>query len=1020
MKGDGSRAITRFVVAGQGVALIAATIALACRLAVDPFFGDQLPYVTFFAAVAFATWYAGFAAGLTATVLGGVAADWFFIPPRFSLQVSDVSQQIGIFIYAASSLTFVAFGHAMHRARQRAEELATGLRVTEERLTLAQQASQIGSFDWNLETGINTWSPELYAMYGLTPEDFGNTLAGWERYLHPDDRDMMVQAVERSRTSGEAEDREFRIIKPNGEIRWLVGRWRWIRDSSGRAVRLTGVNFDISQQKRTQEALRRSESELSEFFEHASLGIHWVGADGIILRVNQAELDLLGYSREEYVGRHITEFHVDQPVLSDILRRLSCGETLRDYPARLRCKDGSVREVLINSNARFEDGQFVHTRCFTRDVTDRKTAEERLRQSEAMARAIFESSLDPLITMDEEGRIQDFNPAAESTFGYSKAQAVGRMFADLILPPHWRERYTQGLRRYGETGEAMVLGRRIQMPALRSDRTEIPVECSITATRREGFPPFFTVYLRDISNRLRSERVTAHLAAIVTSSDDAIGSKDLNGIVTSWNQAAERLFGYRADEMIGQPILKLIPSDRHDEERRILDKISRGETIKTYETIRRRKDGTDVHVSLTISPLLDGQGKVIGASKIVRNITERVEHEHVLAQNRERLRQALQYQEAVVTNMGEGLYTVNRQGHLVSMNRAAETLFGWTKKELLGRSMHDVTHYKHPDGRRFPAEDCAELQVFKSGAPLLNHEDVFIRKDGSFFDVVYSAAPMWSGEEVTGLVVVFHDVTEQRRAEQALRDRDRALTAANDELTGQKAGLAEANRELQSFSYSVSHDLRAPLRTIDAYVRIVEEDHGPGLNDEVRRCLGIISRAAGQAGELIDDLLEFSRLGRIGIDFRPTNMTEIAREAADELSLTQSRQNIEIRIGDLPFSHGDWRLLKLVWTNLLSNAFKFTSGRPVGHIEVGWLPDDRQPDACVYYVKDNGVGFDMKYVHKLFGVFQRLHLKDEFEGTGVGLAIVQRIVQRHGGRVWAEGKVDGGAAFFFSLRKAMR
>jgi len=644
---------------------------------------------------------------------------------------------------------------------------------------------------------------------------------------------------------------------------------------------------------------------------------------------------------------------------------------------------------------------------------------EQLRQSEAWARAIFESSLDPLVMVDAEGRIQDFNPAAERTFGYSKSEAAGRIFADVIIPAHWRERYKQGLQRYAETGEGMMFGRRTQMPALRSDKTEIPVECFITVTQRPEFLPFFTVHLRDISDRLRSERTTAHLAAIVTSSDDAIISKDLTGTVTSWNQAAERLFGYRADEMIGQPVLKLIPPDRHDEERRILAKISKGEMIKTYETIRRRKDGTDFHVSLTISPLFDGQGRVIGASKIARDITERVEHEQALAQSRERLRQALQYQEAIVGNMGEGLYTVNRQGHLVSMNQAAEKLFGWTKEELLGRKMHDVTHYKHPDGMAFPAEQCAELQVFRTGTTLLNHEDVFMRKDGSFFDVVYSAAPMRSDDEVTGLVVVFHDVTAQKRAEQALRDRDRALTAANEELSHQKAGLAEANRELQSFSYSVSHDLRAPLRTIDAYVRIVEEDHRPDLNDEVRRCLDIVKKAASQAGELIDDLLEFSRLGRIGMDLRPTKMTELARETVDELALTQSRHDIDLTIGDLPSCQGDWRLLKLVWANLLSNAFKFTRGRPLRHIEVGWLPDDRGADTCVYYIKDNGVGFDMKYVHKLFGVFQRLHLKDEFEGTGVGLAIVQRIVQRHGGRVWAEGKLDGGATFYFSVRKAM-
>jgi PAS domain S-box-containing protein len=887
---------TSLVLKGQGAALIATAIALALRLALDPFLGDHLPFVTFFMAIVFTTWYAGLAASLTATLLSGLAALWFFIPPRFSLAVSDGSQLVGLAIYGIVSLTFVAFGQVMNRARQRAEELAQGLRVTEERLTLAQQTSQIGSFDWNLETGVNTWSPELYEMYGIRPAQFDHTQGAWERYLHPDDRADIVRAVEESRTSGRAEDREFRIIRPNGEIRWLVGRWRWISDRSGQPVRLTGVNIDI---------------------------------------------------------------------------------------------------------------------------TERKRGDDIWRESEARTRAIFESALDALITMDAEGRVQEWNPAAEQMFGYSQSQAAGRTIAELIIPLPLRDRHRKGLQRYLETNQPTVLGRRIQMPALKADGTEFPVEFSIAVTRRSGMPPFFTAYVRDVSDRLRSERDTAHLAAIVKSSDDAIVSKDLSGIVMTWNQAAERLFGYSAGEMVGQPVMKLIPPDRRDEERRILEKVSHGEIVETYETIRRRKDGTDFHVSLTVSPLFDGQGNVIGASKIARDITERVQQESVLMQSRERLRQALQYQEAIFSNIGEGLYTVNRQGLVVSMNRAAEQLFGWTKDELVGRKMHDVTHYKHPDGRPFPAEDCGGLQVLLTGVSLVNQEDVFIRKDGSFFHVVYSASPIRSGDDITGLVVVFRDVTEQRRAEDILRDRDRALTAANDELIHQKAGLAEANNELQSFSYSVSHDLRAPLRTIDAYVRIVEEDHGPHLNDEVRRCLGIVRKAAGQAGELIDDLLEFSRLGRVGMDLRRTNMTELVREAAEEYNLTQHRPAVDLTIHDLPMCHGDWRLLKLVWANLLSNAFKFTRGRARAHIEIGWLPDDRKPDACVYYVKDNGVGFDMKYVHKLFGVFQRLHLKDEFEGTGVGLAIVQRIVQRHGGRVWAEGKPDGGATVFFSLRKAI-
>ncbi len=181
----------------------------------------------------------------------------------------------------------------------------------------------------------------------------------------------------------------------------------------------------------------------------------------------------------------------------------------------------------------------------------------------------------------------------------------------------------------------------------------------------------------------------------------------------------------------------------------------------------------------------------------------------------------------------------------------------------------------------------------------------------------------------------------------------------------------------------------------------------------------IVRKAAGQAGELIDDLLEFSKLGRQGMNFRLVKMMDLAREAADDLRILQEGRQIDLTIGDLPSCQGDRRFLKLVWTNLLTNAFKYTKYRNEARIEVGWMPDDASSETVTYYVKDNGIGFDMTYAHKLFGVFQRLHRKEDFDGTGVGLAIVQRIVQRHGGRVWAEGKVDDGATFFFSLRKAM-
>ncbi|HMU55609.1 MAG TPA: PAS domain S-box protein, partial [Nitrospira sp.] len=266
------------------------------------------------------------------------------------------------------------------------------LRVSEERLRLSQQAGGIGTFDWNIRTGVNTWTPELEAIYGLPPGGFIGTFEGWAQFLHPADRGEALRHVHESLDKNAVARCEFRIVRPDGTVRWISGRWQVFRDEEDRPLRLTGVNIDVTERKQTEEALRASEGELAEFFENASLGIHWVGPDGTILRANQAELDFLGYDRDEYVGRHIADFHVDRSVIDDILSRLASGETLREYPARLRCKNGSIRDVLINSNVRFQEGQFIHTRCFTRDVTDQKRVEQALRESEARFRMMADAS----------------------------------------------------------------------------------------------------------------------------------------------------------------------------------------------------------------------------------------------------------------------------------------------------------------------------------------------------------------------------------------------------------------------------------------------------------------------------------------------------------------------------------------------------------------------------------------------------------------------------------------------------
>ena len=243
----------------------------------------------------------------------------------------------------------------------------------------------------------------------------------------------------------------------------------------------------------------------------------------------------------------------------------------------------------------------------------------------------------------------------------------------------------------------------------------------------------------------------------------------------------------------------------------------------------------------------------------------------------------------------------------------------------------------------------------------------------------------------------------------------RARSNLEHQVVERTQALRETNAELEAFSYSVSHDLRAPLRAIHGFARILLEDHGAELQPEAKRVLGVIDENTRRMGQLIDDLLSFSRLGRKELETARVDMTELVRSVADEVRRTAGDRPLEITIGPLPPARGDRDMLRQAVTNLLDNAAKFTRRRAPGQIEVGHRADGAE---TVYYVKDNGAGFDPRYAGKLFGVFQRLHRAEEFEGTGVGLAIVQRVVQRHGGRVWAEGQLDGGATFFFTLRGA--
>jgi PAS domain S-box-containing protein len=447
--------------------------------------------------------------------------------------------------------------------------------------------------------------------------------------LLPHARTPMAIALRTGRTY---RDQEVTIERPDGSRIIVAVNIKPLKAHDGQIEGAINCFQDITGRKQLEEELRASEAALEDYFEQAPVGMHWVDHRGIILRVNRAELELLGYRREEYVGRRIADFHAEEAKISNILASLLRGQQLDRVPARLRAKDGSIKHVLISSSGRFRDGEFVNTRCVTLDVTSDKQAERAQQDQQRRFNELLEALPMAVYTCDAAGRTTYFNEAAASLWGYR--------------PQPGEAEWCGSVKLYRPDGTTLPHEQCPMAMAIKGNRALGGME--VMAERPDGARVSFLAYptplrdangqlvgavnvLVDISERKRGEEARLQLASIVENSQDAIVSKDLDGRITSWNQGAERLFGYAANETIGKPISLVIPPEREYEESILLDSIRRGEPIIPYDTVRRRKDGSLVEVSLTVAPVKDAEGRVVGASKIAREITARKRAELALA-----------------------------------------------------------------------------------------------------------------------------------------------------------------------------------------------------------------------------------------------------------------------------------------------------------------------------------------------------------------------------------------------------
>jgi PAS domain S-box-containing protein len=743
--------------------------------------------------------------------------------------------------------------------------------------------------------------------------------------------------------------------------------------------------------------------------------------------------------------------------------------------------------------------------------------EASIRASELSYRRVFEAARDGILILDAAtGRIEDVNTFLVELLGFSHSEMIGKTVGELS-PLKDIESNMVMLQRLQKDGYV----RYEDLPLQTRDGRNIDVEV-VSNVYQAGDRAVIQCNIRDITQRKSAEAALIRLAAIVESSDDAIIGKDLNSIITSWNKGAEKIFRYTAGEMVGTSIMRLIPADRRAEETQILAKIELGESVVHFETLRQTKDGRLINVSLTASPIKDAAGKIIGVSKVARDISERIQGAAALRESQARLSSALAagsigtwtwdlvndrvtadestarffsiaadaaanglpaetYLKAIfeedrqgvaealaraikscghydieyrvrqksgelrwlqargrvdcdgagnamnfhgavmeiterkrtegrirrlVDSNVQGVMFWNSKGEITGANDAFLRVVGYTREELesgrFGWAAMTPPEYAHLD--RHSLEELAAKGVCTP------FEKEYIRKDGSRVPILLGAA-IFEDSPDEGVCFLL-DITERRAAEEKIRQLNVEL---EERVLKRTAELEAANKELEAFSHSVSHDLRAPLRHVLGFVELLQKDAGPALSEKSLGYLTTICQAAERMENLIDDLLAFSRLGRATLQKAEVDLDRLVRETLGDFQTETKERNIVWTILPLPAVRADRALLRMVLVNLISNAVKFTGARAQAKIEIGCAHDGN--GETVVFIRDNGAGFNPKYSDKLFGVFQRLHNQAEFEGTGIGLANVQRIIQRHGGRTWAEGVVDGGATFYFSIPK---
>lgn len=899
-------------------------------------------------------------------------------PDRFEAEAEEVL--VSLSAQAALALDNANLHKALQRELEDQRRSQAALRVSEERVRLL--ADNMDQLAWTADpNGASIWFNQRWTEFSGIPVEELRERTGPELH-HPDHRERVRTSLRAAVDRGEPWEDTFPLKAKDGSWHWFLSRAIPIRDAEGHIAQWFGTCTDVTKLRSVQEDLKESEERFRLLGDNMAQ-LAWIcDAEGIPVWYNKQWEVFTGVPTEKLTDLDTVRntLHPDhlQRVRRSHERGMSSGTTWEEtFP--ILSKDGVYHWFLSRLvPVRDPAGNIVRWFGTNTDITEQREAAQRIQENEQRLKTMFDHAPIGVVLADAlTGNLVDANTEFLDMVGFSLEEMRGRSSLEIgtNMDPGVREHMLDEIRKQGTVRDREVRA---------FHRSGRPIDVLVNATMVAiGGAPYVLVHMEDVTERRQTQRSMQRLANIVESSEDAIMSKDLNSIVNSWNRGAERIFGYTAAEMIGQPITKLFPPDREDEEPRILDRIRRGERIEHFETVRVRKDGSLVDVSISISPLRDAEGRVIGASKIVRDVSKNKQLE-------EEVRATSTQLQLVTDNMPVAVARCSRDMHYLWASRGyyewidlpLGTVQGKHIAEVLGAgSFKKLEPYFERVLRGERVEYEEQLIIPSIGARWIN----------AIYAPVYEEA-----DEPAGWIAVITDITRRKELEAALQD---------------------ADKHKDHFLATLAHELRSPLAPLKnglQLLRLVEDDAGERANMQ-----DMMERQLDHMVRLVDDLMDLNRISRGKIELRKeridlNKVIDAAIETCRPIIEQQEHHLERTGAGQKVQVEGDPARLTQVVANLLSNAAKYTP--PGGSIA---LSLERSEHSAVIRVRDNGIGIDPTGLPRVFDMFAQVaprHSTSAGGGLGIGLNIVQRLVTMHDGTVEArsEGR-DKGSEFIVRL-----